>query len=651
MRELGGAADSGFHLTRPETIWQETRTGLDRMGSQGIEGNRVRLPERLGKLDAPNEVKRPDKKLEPKAVTCKAELNIGSATDGHVRVHRIDLDPSDKKIRITDARGVQIGDHIRQKNEYRYKVRRAEFSLDRLLAKNPGLRSALARLVEKPGSVWANYAFRHALPRSKTRPVTGIRFAAIEKSGSGGQVTVERSKAIMIGDRTRQYNRFKFSLASSALAPEQILRGDPKLVRLLAVAVKYAEMPAAQRSFATHLAAALGRPGLPEEVRHRINGPAEIVAMMSHGVQLGTDAKRWDRVQIDLGSFVVNGCDTAAALFRRPEAAERDRRLDEASCQRVLDARRAGGAIESADRDGLPHRFVHEVTMSAAAALLEHVAADRGHLSAQMSDRLETALDRPEMIGSGDIGRLPAVVLPSRTGFGLLAQSDQVRGANSTSGLAATREVVAGQGADGSALYPGFRLIALGAERSSVQVGLQERQAALRPWPGAGGALGAGQGGPVSGGARGPAGGNESESGQAVQPQGGSHGPIGPAAYVTVAMVCQPMAVIAAAIGTRLLAPATLLAYVRRRAREILYDGTPGSVVAGLRAARALRVVVFLDPELGIGLWIDVDPLRQAPAATLLIEFCLAAAFPGTFRVLAYDATVSAHAVSSATRS
>jgi hypothetical protein len=52
-----------------------------------------------------------------------------------------------------------------------------------------------------------------------------------------------------------------------------------------------------------------------------------------------------------------------------------------------------------------------------------------------------------------------------------------------------------------------------------------------------------------------------------------------------------------------------------------------------MRAVQALQVVLFVDPSLGTGLWVDVDQARQAPAAVLPIQIDLAAGPPGRCRI------------------
>jgi hypothetical protein len=82
-------------------------------------------------------------------------------------------------------------------------------------------------------------------------------------------------------------------------------------------------------------------------------------------------------------------------------------------------------------------------------------------------------------------------------------------------------------------------------------------------------------------------------------------------------VVCKSAASAAAAAGTAVVDPAALLAMARREICARFYRRTPGSVVALMQALGALEVVVLVVPDLGCGMWVDVDPLTQSPAASM----------------------------------
>ena len=72
--------------------------------------------------------------------------------------------------------------------------------------------------------------------------------------------------------------------------------------------------------------------------------------------------------------------------------------------------------------------------------------------------------------------------------------------------------------------------------------------------------------------------------------------------------------------GRRVLDADALVSFARSSIFHAVYDGTPPSAVATMRAALDLEVVAWLDPLTGVGLWVDVSPSRQRAAAMLLIE-------------------------------
>ena len=52
-----------------------------------------------------------------------------------------------------------------------------------------------------------------------------------------------------------------------------------------------------------------------------------------------------------------------------------------------------------------------------------------------------------------------------------------------------------------------------------------------------------------------------------------------------------------------------------------------------VRVTRDLEVVLLLDPGVGGGLWVDMDPVTQLPATTLLVEMTVDEDCVARFRV------------------
>jgi hypothetical protein len=91
-----------------------------------------------------------------------------------------------------------------------------------------------------------------------------------------------------------------------------------------------------------------------------------------------------------------------------------------------------------------------------------------------------------------------------------------------------------------------------------------------------------------------------------------------PSAPETAAVIWGSAAEIAN--GSRYLSLDALMSYARDQIFAQIYANTAHSAAGGMRAVRDLEVIVLLDPKLGGGLWIDVDPDTGCPAATLAIE-------------------------------
>jgi hypothetical protein len=89
-----------------------------------------------------------------------------------------------------------------------------------------------------------------------------------------------------------------------------------------------------------------------------------------------------------------------------------------------------------------------------------------------------------------------------------------------------------------------------------------------------------------------------------------------PARYAAV--ICGPAAVIAG--GRPFLGMDALTTYARRQAfRSVSDDAGPQGAGSAMRAAHNIEIVVLLDPSLGGGVWVDVDPATGQPAAAMSI--------------------------------
>jgi hypothetical protein len=84
-----------------------------------------------------------------------------------------------------------------------------------------------------------------------------------------------------------------------------------------------------------------------------------------------------------------------------------------------------------------------------------------------------------------------------------------------------------------------------------------------------------------------------------------------------------------------------IASYARKEAFRQVWDSAPDRAAAGVRTARSLEIVLLIDPQLGGGLWIDIDPATGHPASAFAIELAGPGAQAGTFRVTTLPAPES----------
>jgi hypothetical protein len=251
-----------------------------------------------------------------------ATVSLGSVADSGVTVHRVRLGPKVQEIKVARSAGVQVGDHNRQLNRYRFKLDRPQISLGDLLEGHPARLRALERLAANPRSWLANYAFRRHLPAGPTRPSSRVLFAgaaggpAVRISArvdEYGATVVDNSRGVQVTDHGIQRNDFHYKLAGQEISLERTLRDRPDLVRGLAMTIRHTGNAAVRRSFARQLSNAYTRGSAPSLGTLDRDWPGRsLSAEYGAGVQVGTSNSRTDQISVDMRRMVLTGWEATA---------------------------------------------------------------------------------------------------------------------------------------------------------------------------------------------------------------------------------------------------------------------------------------------------------------------------------------------------
>lgn len=249
-------------------------------------------------------------------------LSAGSVEGRGVTVHRVRLGPKVQEIRVARSAGVQVGDHNRQLNHYRFKIERPRVSLDHLLEGHPVRLRSFERLVANPHSWMANYAFRRHLSAGPARPSSRVLFADRSRAptvrirarvGEYGATVVENSRGVQVADHSIQRNDFNYKLAGQEISLERMLHDRPDLARGLAMTVRHPGNPAVQRSFTRQISNVYTRGSAPSlRILNQDLPGSRLSVEQSAGVQLGTGNIRRDRLSVDIRRLALTGWDSTA---------------------------------------------------------------------------------------------------------------------------------------------------------------------------------------------------------------------------------------------------------------------------------------------------------------------------------------------------
>jgi hypothetical protein len=566
----------------------------------------------------------------------RIESSHADLTEVQPKVVTETLGPMVREVVIAGALGGQVGNKNKQINEFRYEVKSVTVSVNRIFDGHPERTKAFERLAANPDSRGANKAFRKLLSDGPTylggeiktaranRPET-VR-VAVSPDGDGPiALDANHIKGLQAGDRNRQHNDYKCIIKGAELNAEAILRRNPRLATDLALAVRYPSNDAIKRSFTHKLSDACRPNGWQDADVITRHIDADRITVPGVAVQVGVGNVRVDKYRLDPEKKM-----TPVGWEGLPESIaanlERAQRLAQAHADRIAESRTVGSGAPAPSPP--PPNLLPTILGRTAAVALNQVAPGRQHLAERLAEDAKRALGRVEKSGRDD-GR-------SR----LIGRGDGYRALRPWTPQAAdvpqeARAEASGQ-APGSSAFSGRRA----AEQAVVDHPYLEFVSSadrMDPVSGPGEGIGAsGPGGPPTRLAA-PA-----SAGSPAEPAGRR----GKAVFATAALVCGPATDVAAAMNMDgpedeaslsdadlLLRDAgALLRYVRRRMFDEKRNGRFELVINAWRAVEALQVVLFLDPYAGRGLWVDVDPVSQTPAAALPVKLDWSAGRPGPFR-------------------
>jgi RIP homotypic interaction motif len=251
-------------------------------------------------------------------------LSAGSVEGRGVTVHQVRLGSKVQEVRVSRAAGVQVGDHNRQLNHYRFKLERPRMSLDNLLEGHPARLRSFERLVANPHSWMANYAFRRHLSAGPAQPGSRVLFAGASRAPTVrisarvdefGATVVENSRGVQAADHSTQRNDFNYKLAGRELSLEKILHDRPDLARSLAMTVRHPGNPAVQRSFTHQISNAYTNGSAPSlRILSQDWRSSGLSVEQSAGVQLGADNIRKDSISVDIHRLALTGWDSAEQI-------------------------------------------------------------------------------------------------------------------------------------------------------------------------------------------------------------------------------------------------------------------------------------------------------------------------------------------------
>jgi hypothetical protein len=264
------------------------------------------------------------------------------------------------------------------------------------------LREPLARVAEHPRSPLAHLALRRALRgadslcsggRIESQRLEGKKVRRIPFSSDAGELVVENSEGVQVGDGGTQRNGFKYEVRDAQLSLEALIANDWRFAASFATALANPDTEAAQRTLTRDLGRAVGRTAGEIAEVTELYGSLSSPLDQPRAVQAGVGNTRRDKAVLNAKGLVLQGWEEAAGHERERQRRADDERLERESRQRMAASSQVPATDEGSEETGEPPQYALETLVQAASAMaLSHVAPDREYLIDRMTTVITSAL-------------------------------------------------------------------------------------------------------------------------------------------------------------------------------------------------------------------------------------------------------------------
>jgi hypothetical protein len=327
---------------------------------------------------------------------------------GTVTVHRSFFEQGEGPFVVSGARGIQYGSGNHQANTYVFEMKSPDVRVDKLLNDNPRVRECLTRVAENPMNPFAHVALHFALSHRDSLYSEGriesSRMAGM-RSGTGvrrillgmddGDLVVENSQAVQVGDGGTQHNEFAYQVVNAEFDLGAALASDWMLAWKFATALNNPETEAAQRSFIHDLARAAGRvEGDISELDELHESLAPLMDDVD-AVQAGKGNTRRDTAVLNASGLRLLYWEEAAGFEeerqRRDQAEDLERDWQQRKAARP-EAPSEDNAFKTENATEPIRSAVETLARAASEVTLSHVAPNREYLTERMTAAMASAL-------------------------------------------------------------------------------------------------------------------------------------------------------------------------------------------------------------------------------------------------------------------